>query len=246
MNRKLSVMKKLLLAGLVLVYLQNLPAQTLEGKITYEQKVDLHRRIPETDQQTRAMVPPTRTSKFELQFADNQSIYKAVEEEPDMTEPPHGGGVVIRIGGAAENEYYKNFTTRKVVEKRELLQDTYLLQDSLPAFNWKLENGETKTIAGFTCKKATGKTERGTEVIAWYAEDIPVASGPEQFCGLPGIILALDANKGEIVFTAVSVDKKADRKGLKAPVQGKKVTGAEFAKIQKDLMGNGPVRIVTN
>ncbi|MEO7769339.1 MAG: hypothetical protein ABIS01_18040, partial [Ferruginibacter sp.] len=102
-------MKKILLAVLTMVCQQNTEAQTKEGKITYEQKVDLHRRIPEDNQQMRAMIPPTRTSKFELLFADNQSLYKAAEEEPDLTEQNHGG-MVIKINNGAENEYYKNFT----------------------------------------------------------------------------------------------------------------------------------------
>ena len=134
------------------------------------------------------------------------------------------------------------------METRELIQEMYLLEDSIMTFPWKMEEGETKTIAGYTCKKATGKTERGTGIIAWYTEEIPLPAGPEQFNGLPGIILSLDVNKAEIVFTAIAIDKKVNRKELKLPAKGKKVTGEEFAKMQKELMGNnkGAVRIVTN
>lgn len=221
--------------------------QTKEGRIVYEQKIDMHRRIPAENAQLKAMIPPTRTTKYELLFADNQSLFKAIEEEPDITEQTGGGNVVIRMNGGAENEYYRNFSTKKMVDKRELMENSYLVEDSLCTLTWKLEEGETKSILGHTCKKATAKTERGTEVIAWYAEDIPVASGPEQFNGLPGLILGLDANKAEIVFTAVSLDK-VDKKKIKAPAQGKKVSHTEFAKIQKELMGNAPggLRIVNN
>lgn len=238
-------MKKILTALAIFSLAVPATAQLTEGKIIYEQKVDLHRRIPEDNQQMRAMIPPTRTAKFELHFGDNQSLYKAVEEEPDLTEQ-HSDGVVIRIGGGAENEFYKNFTTRRAVEKRELMQEMYLLEDSIRNFTWKLEEGESKTIAGYTCKKATGKSERGNDIIAWYTEEIPLAAGPEFFNGLPGMILGLDADKGEIVFTAVSIDKKLDKKILKAPIKGKKITGTEFAKLQKELMGSGGVKIVTN
>ncbi|HEX2684478.1 MAG TPA: GLPGLI family protein [Ferruginibacter sp.] len=240
-------MKKLLSALTVLLCIQTAVAQVKEGKITYEQKVDMHRRIPEDNQQMRSMVPPFRTAKYELLFGDNQSLFKAVEEEPDLTEE-NNGGVVIRIGGGADNEYYKNFTTKRAVESREMMQEIYLVDDSLRSITWKLEEGETKTILGYTCKKATGKTERGSEIVAWYAEEIPVAAGPDQFNGLPGMILGIDANKGEIVFTAVSLDKKADIKKIKAPTKGKKMTNAEFVAKQKELFGNQPggVRIVTN
>jgi GLPGLI family protein len=240
-------MKKLLSALAVLLCIQTADAQVKEGKITYEQKVDMHRRIPADNQQMRSMIPQFRTAKFELLFGDNQSLFTAIEDEPDMTEE-NNGGVMIRIGGGADNEYYKNFTTKRAVEARELMQEIYLVDDSLRSITWKLEEGETKTILGYTCKKATGKTERGSDIVAWYCEEIPVAGGPEQFNGLPGMILGIDANKGEIVFTAVSLDKKADIKKIKAPTKGKKMTNAEFLAKQKELFGNQPggIRIVNN
>lgn len=242
-------MKKLFLALAAITAMQMAGAQTKEGKIIYEQKIDMHRRIPEENVQLRAMVPQFRTTKFELQFGNNQSLFKGIEEEPDITQDNGDGGrVVMRFGGGAENEYYKDFTTKKAVEKRDLMEEVYLVEDSIRSIAWKLEEGETKTIVGYACKKASGKTARGSDVIAWYSEDIPVASGPEQFNGLPGMILNIDANKGEIVFSAISVDKKIDVAKIKAPAKGKKVTGEEFARKQKELFGNqkGPIRIVTN
>ncbi len=239
-------MKKLLLAFAALVALQTIEAQTKEGKITYEQKVDMWRRIPEDNVQMRSMIPQTRTQKFELEFTDNQSIFKAIEEEPDITEQPTSG-VVVRFNNGGDNEFYRNFTTKKSVEKKDLMQTTYLVEDSIRSLTWKLEDGETKTILGYNCKKATGKTSRGSDVVAWYAEDIAVSSGPEQFNSLPGMILMIDANKGEIVFTATAVDKKVTAKNVKAPTSGKKVTPEEFAKLQKELIGNGgPVRVIRN
>lgn len=220
-------------------------AQITEGRIVYEQKIDLHRRMQ--DEQMKAMVPQFRTSKFELNFADNQSMYKMQEAEPDITENTGNGNFVMRFGGA-NAEYYKNFTTQKQVEKRELADKDFIIEDSIHHINWKLIS-ETKTILGYTCKKATGKTERGSDVEAWYAEDIPVSSGPEIFNGLPGMILQIDINKEEFVTTAVNIEKIADKKELKAPTGGKKITPEDFAAKQKELFGNqtGPVmRIVNN
>ncbi len=240
-------MKKLWMAATALLWLQTSEAQIKEGKITYEQKMDVWRRIPEDNQQIRAMMPQFRTAKFELQFADSQSLFKPVEEEPDLSEQ-NNGGVVIRMGAGGENEYYKNFITQKAIEKRELMEEVYLVEDSIRSIVWKLEEGETKNILGYACKKATGKTERGSDIVAWYCEEIPVASGPEQFNGLPGMILSIDANKGEFVFTATALDQKVEKKNIKAPAKGKKVNGAAFAKIQKELFGNqqGPVRMIVN
>jgi GLPGLI family protein len=238
-------MKKVFAACSFILLLQTATAQVKEGKITYEQTVDMYRRIPEENQQLRAMIPQFRTAKFELLFAGNQSLFKAVEEETDMTEQ-NNNGIVLRIGGSAENEYYRNFNTQKSVEIRELMDELYLVEDSIRRLAWKLEEGETKMILGYTCKKASAKTTRGSDIIAWYSEEIPVASGPEQFNGLPGMILGIDANKGEIIFTAKNLDTKTDIKNLKIPSKGKKLSHSEFLAKQKELMGDGGVRIVNN
>ena len=239
-------MKKIVVAIAALIALQTADAQTKEGKITYEQKIDLWRRIPEENVQMRSMMPNFRTQKFELNFTDNQSMFKGAEEEPDLSQPA-STGVVVRFNNGGDNEYYRNFTTKKSVEKREMIDEVYLVDDSIKSITWKLEESETQTILGYTCKKATGKTSRGSDVVAWYAEDITVPSGPDQFNSLPGMILSIDVNKSEIVYTATAFDKKVDAKVVKAPTKGKKITNAEFAEIQKKLMGNGgPVKIVTN
>ena len=67
-------MKKLLLLALAANILQLANAQIKEGKIVYEQKIDLHRRMQ--DVQMKAMVPQFRTTKYELYFGEAQSFYK--------------------------------------------------------------------------------------------------------------------------------------------------------------------------
>ncbi len=238
-------MKKICLAILAVSALQVSYAQLKEGKIVYEQKVDMYRRMQ--DEQMKAMVPQFRTSKFELNFADGQSIYKMQEEEPDITENNGNGNVVMKFGGGS-NEFYKNFVTHKQIEKKELAETDYIIEDSLRHINWKLVD-TIKNILGYNCKKATGKTERGNDIEAWYTEDIPVSSGPETFNGLPGMIMQIDVNKGEIVITALNLEKSANKKELKVPSKGKKITPKDFEKLQKEIFGNqsGPmIRINRN
>jgi GLPGLI family protein len=241
---KKNIMKNLLAVLISIFALQGTNAQLKEGKIVYEQKIDVHRRMQ--DEQMKAMVPQFRTSRFDLNFADNQSIYKVQEEEPDITGNNGNGTFLMHFGGATA-EYYKNFATQKQVEKRELGDKDYIIEDSIRHLNWKLLD-ETKVILGYRCKKASGKTERGSDVDAWYTEEIAVSSGPETFSGLPGMILQVDINKDEFVITAVSMEKSADKKELKAPSNGKKITPGDFAAKQKELFGDqsGPVMRVVN
>ena len=239
-------MKQIIALLFALVIFQWATAQVKEGKIVFEEKIDVHRRIPKENEQMRAMLPQFRTNKYELLFADNKSLYQKQEEETDLSEQPQGG-MVMRFGGA-DNIYFKDFTLQKSIEKRDLMEKEFIVEDSIRNITWKLVDGETKTILNHVCKKATGKSERGLDLVAWYTEDILLSSGPAQFSGLPGLILALDIAEGEIVITAQEINDSVKKTDIKAPTKGKKVTPAEFAKIRKELLGNGngPVRIVTN
>jgi len=239
-------MKKIIVLAGAAVLVQLATAQVKEGNIVYEEKIDMHRRIPKENEQMRSMISQFRSTQFDLLFADNKSLYKIIDEEPDLSEQPQGG-VVMRFGGN-DNIFYKDFTTQTTVEKRSLMEKEFLVEDSIRNVSWKLVDGETKTVAGHTCKKATGKSQMGLDLIAWYAEDMNLPAGPAQFGGLPGLILALDVNQGEIVYVAKEIKATVKKADIKAPAKGKKVTPAEFAKARKEVMGdgNGPVRIVTN
>jgi GLPGLI family protein len=240
-------MKKIIAFLMAATAVQWAAAQVTEGKIVFDEVIDLHRRIPKDNEQMKAMIPQFRTTKFELSFADNKTLYKPAEEEPDLSEQPQGGGVVMKFGGN-DNVFYKDLSTQSTVEKRNLMEKEFIVEDSIHNINWKLVDGETKTIAGHVCKKATGKSQMGFDIVAWYAEDISISSGPAQFGGLPGLILGMDINQAEFVYTATIISKDVKKGDIKAPTKGKKVTPAEFAKIRKEVMGdgNGPVRIVTN
>ena len=76
-----------------------------------------------------------------------------------------------------------------------------------PNFGWEILP-ETKNILGYKCQKAKGKF-RGREYIAWFSSDIPRSDGPWKFCGLPGLILAVQDTKGDFVFTCTSIENKS-------------------------------------
>ncbi len=232
-------MKKFMFSIAALLTAQVLFAQMKEGTIIYERKINMHRKI--TDEQMKAMIPEFRTSRHQLLFSDSTSRYKAVVEEnaPDPFAPAGGGQVMIRMG-ADGSEQYRNFSEAKLIKSRELGAKTYIIEDSIKQQGWKLTD-ETKIILNYVCKKATRTNERGAEIEAWYAENFLTPAGPENFAGLPGAILQLDINKGEIVFTALSISDKVDKKEIHEPKKGKKITRAEFTKLMQDMMGNpGP------
>ena len=239
------------LVGLLMVTV-TMTAQITEGRIVYERKVNMHKGLSAESQSMKNMIPEFSVSKVELLFKGDETIFRQLPEENDIRESAgeNGERMIIRMGGG-ENEIYMNHSTGKLVELRELGPRKYIIEDSIRLMNWKLSD-ETKSINGYSCRKAITTNQRKLPVEAWYTEQIPYAGGPENFGGLPGMILELNVAEGEVTFTPVEIKPSVDKSIVKVPVNGKKISRKEFNKMMEDQFGprpegGGPViRIRTN
>lgn len=225
-------------------------AQKNEGIVLYEVKVNMHRRLPADRQEMKAMIPEFRTTKMELIFNQNESLFKNVEEEEEEEVNANGGAMRMRFM-MPQNELYFNFAENKKVEMREFMTKKFLLEGEIKPNAWKISDGETKEIKGYVCKKATfTNEERKMNIVAWFTEQIPVSAGPDNYNSLMGLVLQVDINDGEIVTTASNIEFKKLKKGdIKIPTEGKKITQEEFRKMVEEQMrqmgGNG-MRIFRN
>lgn len=237
-------------------------AQMKEGKISYERKVNMHRNLP--DPQMKSMIPEFRTDKFELIFNESASLYRSVvdDEAPDPFANAGGGGGGMRMNfRMPTNTTYTDIAKQIQYEERAFFEKEFLIVDSLKQHRWKLSE-ETKTIAKQLCKKATTmitapqmrmRVSRGgennsdsaanapikpkeTELVVWYAENIPVSVGPDNYSGLPGVIMEMDVDNGASVTTAVEVSAKYPKKELVAPTKGEKMNRAQFQENMQKLM----------
>ena len=223
-------------------------AQKDEGIIQFEEKVNMHRSLPPDAADMKAMIPEFRTQKNELLFNATESLYRNVEEEEE-DEEIGGGGVQIRMQ-RPESIYYRNFAAGRKTDFQQFFGKNYLVEDTLAKGNWKVA-AETKEILGYTCLKATtSDTSRKREIVAWFTDALPLQTGPAQFGQLPGTILEIDINNGEIVMSAKKVEFKKLKKGeIEAPKKGDKISDAEFKKIVADRLrenGGRQMRIIRN
>lgn len=269
-------MKKIQFLFMLLMALNtSLFAQMKEGKISYERKINMHRSLP--DPQMRAAIPEFRTDKFELIFNETASLFRSVvdEEAPDPFANAGGGGGGMRMNfRMPATTTYTDIASQMQYEERALFEKEFLIIDSLKQFKWILSE-ETKTIAKQLCKKATtmvasqqmrvrmnsggaGRNNdstslpakpKETELIVWYAENIPVSVGPDNYTGLPGVIMEMDLDNGTTVTTATEVSTKYSKKELVQPTKGEKMTRKQFQesmqKIMQDMQrgGGGGMRV---
>jgi len=267
-------MKKVLIAGSLVLYVGLLQAQQNQGTVNYERVTKMIARFNINGVENE--MPQMRKDNFELLFGNSQSLWRAAESDnTDATSAPatsEDGGAQIHMVIAGSNDVmFINFATGKRTEKREFLDKSFIIDDSISHLKWKM-TGETKTILNHNCMKALatrittqmrmtmddGKMERKeiqdtANIVAWFTSDIPVAAGPGEYQGqLPGLILEMDISNGRQTFLATNISEKADFASIKEPTGKKHYTPDEFKKERDKMMkemeknnqgGNRQIRI---
>ena len=68
------------------------------------------------------------------------------------------------------------------------------------------------------------------EVVAWYTPQIPINQGPDDFWGLPGLILEVNADKTTILCTKIVMNPD-EKEEIEKPEKGEEVTQAKYNEI---------------
>lgn len=186
-------------------------AQTLfldNGKVKYERRIgqlSLMESISKEEESMwmesyRKSFPKVVSDQFELIFNPQKSIYKlAMETE--------GNKYMFQGMKPVESDFVlQSFSKSESVMARSVFERNYMVRDSLPALVWKI-SAETRNIAGFECRKALTRISDSVVVVAFYTDEITVRGGPEQFHGLPGMILGIAIPRLSLTLFATSVER---------------------------------------
>ncbi len=92
---------------------------------------------------------------------------------------------VVKIDAS---KYYLRLDSNVVYFTQKHKGERRIIKDIMPNLEWELVSGESKTINNFVCNKAT-LNYRGSNLVAYYTNEIPISFGPWKFKGLPGLIL---------------------------------------------------------
>ncbi|MDR6966355.1 GLPGLI family protein [Flavobacterium arsenatis] len=287
-------MKKIFFAFIVTLGIFEVHAQKeFQGMAVYESKTstaDMKNQMGKNKEITPEMqklIEERMKGMFEkifvLHFDRSSSVYKEEEKLDAMGGQGQGGMRMMSSMMGGGGTFYKNVKDKMYSVDKEFMGKEFLIQDSLPQLQWKMES-ETKQIGGYTCYKATAskpvnmsdfrnfrpkdqskeagkeekkETEKKTNfmddfelpkeilITAWYAPEIPINQGPENYWGLPGLILEVSDGKTVILCSKVVMNTK-EKATIKAPKTGKTVTQKEYDEIvmkkMEELreMGNGP------
>ncbi len=258
----------------MLVITQMQAQKDFQGMAVYESKtqapkmgeIRANREItPEMQKNMEERMKKMLEKTFVLNFDKSASIYK--EEEKLETPGQQGGGMRVMVNSfmGGGGIFYKDVKAKTYTVDKEFMGKEFLVIDSLPKLNWKMES-ETKQIGGYTCYKATavkeasktdfrnlrpknkeekkddsGKASGETKtnfadnfempkeiiITAWYSPEIPVNQGPENYWGLPGLILEVNDGRTTILCSKIVLNAK-DKIEIKPSKKGKVISQKDY------------------
>jgi len=259
-----SIILKFVLFILIACNAHPISAQEFNGKATYisKAKMDLGTwgaRLSEARKKQVAARLKNRLEKtYILRFNSTAATFLE-EEKIDAI-----SGATDSWGGYfSRGDQYKNVKESTLVQSQEFYGKRFLVKDELYRIEWVMGTA-TKKIGQYTCYKAKAfvpakelnwydfswsdlrvaadaeDTKKQAEekmviVEAWYTPQIPVAQGPAEFWGLPGLILEVGVENTTLLCTEVIINKGKTVK-IEAPEKGKEITKKNYTTTVREKM----------
>ncbi|MDB5196421.1 MAG: hypothetical protein JWP88_792 [Flaviaesturariibacter sp.] len=131
---------------------------------------------------------------------------------------------------ADKNIVYADYKTGRAISQKPVFEETFLVEDSFSKIKWKL-TPDTRTIAGYDCRKAIGILDDSIAVFAFYTDEITITGGPEGIHGLPGMILGVGVPRLHTTWFATKVDVfDINMNAVTPATKGKKVNRSTMLK----------------
>lgn len=211
---------------------------------------------PEFEKIVQDAVKRASEKEFLLTFNKTQSLY---EEQKSLEKPQMTDGMSVSISYSTAGKKYINTKEQSSIVEDEIFGKEFLIVEPLVQPEWKLIN-ESKKIGEYNCFKAElvipvsqkqleayeeflKKEEikpalfkmdepKDQVITVWYTPEIPVSFGPDNYWGLPGLILEVNDGRYIILCSKVTLSNN-DKTKIKAPNTGEKVSRKKFDEIYK-------------
>jgi GLPGLI family protein len=226
----------------------SLPAQNLEGLIVYTEdiKFDFSAKNAEATpnpqaKQFQAMLGEGVNWSSNLRIQGGKTLFLPDPNEVTTAPPPgkEDFGSMMRQNMKSKDEVYRDTESGELLESTDFMGKKFLVSGS-PQIKWKMTT-EQMTILGYPCFKAIGNP--GDTVVgpieAWYTPALAVSSGPKNYGGLPGLILAVKGgDNGAYVVFASKIDLRplTAEEPIAKPDKGKAMTREEFILTKQEKM----------
>lgn len=234
-------------------------SQGLTGRAYYKSsssikfQMDSTKTSPEQMAEIQAQLKKQMERDYILSFTQTESNWKQAESLGGGPATASSGGMTMVINtGNQDNVLYKNIADQSYIQEQEVMGKEVLVKDALEPAEWEL-TGESKKIGDYTAQKATysriidsqrfstGMTEMENvkdtiNITAWFTPEIPVSHGPENYFGLPGLILEIQNNGRTLICEKIELNPSKEPVAIEIPKKGKEVSREEFRAMQEEGM----------
>jgi GLPGLI family protein len=219
-------MKKIFFALLLLIGCAARSQQFIStGSIEFEVRTNNHKIFGDGiwADMIKDKVPQFSTTYYQYTFNDNKAVYR-FDRFDEKSKGPSFFNESIE-----DNIWFSDYTAGSYTDQKYVFDNTYLLAGALMKIDWKLSPNESREIAGFNCRKATGIIFDSVYVFAFYTDEITISGGPMGIHGLPGMILGITIPRMYSSWIATKlVVSGVDTKKITAPQKGKKKDALEL------------------
>lgn len=213
-------------------------AQLTEGEIIFRETIQLNLDLPEGDAEMFGNLPTSQSFTRSLLFNESASIYKDHDgtEDEDMEFNASNDGNEIQIKmRVPENTFYTDIEDGSSINSREFFGRLFLISGDTEKHPWKL-TGKQKKVLEYVCQQAVFEDEE-RKVEAWFAPQIPVSAGPNEYNGLPGMVLEVSIDDGDrTIIAAKVIEKTVDEKDIEKPKKGKSISREDFNEMEEKKM----------
>jgi len=204
-------------------------------KIEFEKVVYVRQQYkelsPEWYEMAKNQLPEQSVNYYQFIGDTEKSLFKETKEAPVN---PRSWYQPV----ADKNVVYNDFKSGKTITQKPVFEETFLMEDSLLKIKWKL-TADTRTIAGYDCRKAVGFIDDTVAVFAFYTDELLVTGGPEGIHGLPGMILGVGVPRLHTTWFATKVEVNGVTTGHLIPAtKGKKVDRKKMITALDDVLKN--------
>ena len=174
-----------------------------------------------------------KKQNYELDILGGKSIFRTeIRRSSDSLIAKTGFGL-----GYNTDPHHELYLTKD--RDHSIFKKYFVSPMSRDKFFIKIDDGlkwnilpQTAVIANFNCQKAEVEYG-GRNWIAWFTKEISVSEGPYYFHGLPGLILQIQDDQQDYIFTATEI-KNLTSNSLNEIEGGVQINWNQFKKVLQD------------
>lgn len=191
-------------------------AQTVNGIATYEVMIGDDPRALQREIDRQRLREAQRLSNeitFNLYFTEKESYFEIAEKpvnhnyfSPLFVEmATHHRGYDFYVDISSSTYIYTLYNS--------YLNKEYTIKDHFD-YQWEILD-ETTQIDNLVAYKAIGYNKFDKQIEAWFTPEIPSSAGPQNFYGLPGLIIQLQVGYTKYVLKNVNLQQNISHKIIK-------------------------------